>query len=89
MATITNKTRLPLSVPLPGGKTLRLGPLKSGEVAQNAVTHPAVLKLAAAGTIDIVGTGHKSSQVPGDAGTGPQSANTRSRAGGVRKSGDR
>ena len=36
---ITNKSRKPLSVPLPGGKKLFLGPGKTGQVSPKALDH--------------------------------------------------
>ena len=42
MATITNKTHKALSIPLPGGKKLRLGPLKSGEISPKGFDHAPV-----------------------------------------------
>jgi hypothetical protein len=54
---ISNKTHQPVRVPLPGGRTLRLGPGKTGEIAANAVDHPPLKKLLEAGTIEIVADG--------------------------------
>lgn len=53
MPTITNKTHLPLRVPLPGGKTLHLGPGKTGQVSPKAIEHPGLKKLVDAGKIEI------------------------------------
>jgi hypothetical protein len=55
MKTIVNKTTRPLRVPLPGGKTLHLGPKKSGQIADLAADHPALRKLVDAGDIQIQG----------------------------------
>ncbi len=88
MATITNKTRKALSVPLPGAKTLRLGPLKSGEISPKAVDHPPVLKLIESGEVEIVG----SEQKPRHAGGGGQGIRPSSGGqghGGIRRTGDR
>ena len=57
MKTIVNKTTRPLRVPLPGGKTLHLGPKKSGQIADPAADHPALRKLVEAGDIVIQGEG--------------------------------
>ncbi|OIP42600.1 MAG: hypothetical protein AUK47_03975 [Deltaproteobacteria bacterium CG2_30_63_29] len=88
MATITNKTRQPLSVPLPGGKKLFLGPLNSGEISAKAVTHPPILKLVEAGEVELTGGEQKprrsggSTKGPGPtAGTRGPSASTRKTAG--------
>ena len=56
--TISNKTRRPLSVPLPRGKTLHLGPGKTGQIASEAAEHPPLKKLVEAGDIEILGEGH-------------------------------
>jgi len=53
MLTVTNKTRKPLSIPLPGGKTLHLGPGKSAAITSNSAAHPQVTKLVDAGEIEI------------------------------------
>jgi len=52
--TVTNKTRKPLSVALPRGRTLHLGPGKSGEIAKSDVEHPAVKALVDNGAIEVV-----------------------------------
>jgi hypothetical protein len=61
MPTITNKTQRPLSVPLPRGKILHLGPGKSGEIASHASEHPQLKKLVEAGEIEILADGPRSS----------------------------
>jgi len=89
MATITNKTSKPLSVSLPGGKKLRLGPLKSGEISPKAVDHPPVRKLIEAGDVEIAGPGQKPRpSVGGSTGT-RSSTGGKIRGGGSRKTGDR
>ena len=89
MATIANKTHKPISISLPGGKKLRLGPLKSAEVKAKAVEHPAVKRLVEAGTIAVTGKGRSS----GHSKAGPKGATARGRRsqGGdsIRKTGDR
>ncbi len=57
MKTILNKTTRPIKVPLPLGKSLHLGPRKSGEIATKAVDHPPLAKLVAAGDLEIIGDG--------------------------------
>src|SRR5881398_975626 len=54
MAAVTNKTGKPLSIPLPRGKTLHLGPRKSGQISSHDIEHPGLKKLVDAGTIEIV-----------------------------------
>ena len=65
MTVISNKTRGPLSVPLPRGKTLHLGPGKTGQISSTAISHPAVRKLVDAGQIEIVGEGARPAGHPG------------------------
>jgi hypothetical protein len=62
MPTVSNKTQRPLSVPLPQGKTLHLGPGKSSEIAANAAAHPQLKKLIEAGEIEIVDAGPRSTE---------------------------
>lgn len=54
MKTVSNKTQMPVSVPLPRGKTLHLGPGKTGQIASNACDHPPLRKLVDAGQIEIL-----------------------------------
>ena len=56
---ITNKTRKPLSLPLPGGKRLFLGPGKTGQVSPRALEHPPLVKLLEAGDIETAAGGPK------------------------------
>ncbi len=49
---ISNKTRKPLSLPLPGGKRLFLGPGQTGQVTAKALEHPPVAELLKAGAIE-------------------------------------
>ncbi len=51
---ITNKSRRPLTVPLPGGKRLHLGPGKSGQVVATALEHEPLKKLVEAGDLVVV-----------------------------------
>ena len=59
MKEIENKTSRPIRVPLPGGKTLFLGPSKVAQIADNAVEHPEIQKLAKEGSIVILGEGER------------------------------
>ena len=52
--TIKNKTRKPLSVGLARGRTVHLGPGKSGAIAASDADHPAVKALVESGAIEIV-----------------------------------
>jgi hypothetical protein len=55
MKTIRNKTIKPLRIGLPGGKTLHLGPGKTGQVSDKALERAATQKLLEADEIEIVG----------------------------------
>ena len=57
MKTILNKTGLPVKVPLPRGKAIRLGPHKTGAIADKASDHPPLVELIEAGKIEIVSDG--------------------------------
>ena len=59
---ITNKTRKPLRLPLPGGKRLFLGPGKTGQVSPKALEHPLLVKLLEAGDIETTAEGPKRKQ---------------------------
>jgi hypothetical protein len=89
MPAVTNKTAKPLSVPLPRGKTLHLGPRKTGQISSHDLEHPALKKLVDAGTIEIVADDSGSSGGDGVSmhGRGPMGSHTAGRGG--RRSGDR
>jgi hypothetical protein len=55
MKTVRNKTPMPITIALGGGKKLRLGPAKTGQIADNAAERKAVLKLVEEGKIEILG----------------------------------
>ena len=57
LKTIQNKTARPMRVPLPRGKTIHLGPHKTGEIADRASEHPPLVKLVEAGDLEIIGEG--------------------------------
>ena len=50
---MTNKTRMPLKIPLPRGKSLHLGPGRTGQLRDDAAAHPGIKKLVEAGSIEI------------------------------------
>lgn len=52
MPTIKNTTKKPISVPLPGGKRLFLGPGKEGEVRARAAEHGPVAALIEKGELE-------------------------------------
>ena len=68
MKSIANKTQKPLSVPLPRGKTLHLGPGKTGQISSEAAEHPPLAKLVHAGEIEVFDDGPASTGEPGAAG---------------------
>jgi len=53
MSRITNKTRSPLRIALPGGKTLHLGPGKSGQISSKDAADGAIRKRIDAGEIAV------------------------------------
>lgn len=53
MKSIRNKTTAPLRVPLPRGKTLHLGPRKTGQIAVHDADHPPLQKLVEDGKVEI------------------------------------
>ena len=85
---ITNKTKKPLSVPLPAGKKLFLGPGKSGQITQKAAERPAVVKLIEAGDVEISEEGTKR-QGGDSSGGGGSGGGRHGGSGAMRQSGDR
>jgi hypothetical protein len=57
MKTVVNRGRTPIKIHLPGGKTLHLGPGKTGQVSDAACERPAFVKLVKSGEIEVVGEG--------------------------------
>ena len=53
MKTVTNKTKKPLRLNLPGGKTLFLGVTQRAPLRDDALDHPAVKKLLEEGAIEV------------------------------------
>jgi hypothetical protein len=89
MATVSNKTHRPLSVPLPRGKKLHLGPGKTGQIAANALEHPPLKKLVEAGEVEIVDESQARGDGPGDAKGRGGPTQGHSSGGVIRRSGDR
>ena len=54
MKTVINKTHGALKVPLPRGKSLRLGLNQSGQISHNDVEHAPLQSLVKAGDLEIV-----------------------------------
>ena len=88
MANVSNRTQRPLSVPLPRGKTLHLGPGKTAEIASTALEHPQLKKLVDAGDIEILS---ESPRPSGGIGAGKKGRASTGHTSGVsgRRSGDR
>ncbi len=91
MRTVRNTTQLPLRVPLPGGKTLHLGPGKTGQISDQAADGKAVQRLIEQGTIELVGGADRSSgESSGTSGSQTHESTQRhSRPSGVSRRGDR
>ena len=89
MRTVTNKTRRPLRVPLPRGKTLHLGPGKAGQISSKDAEHPLVKKLLDDSAIEIGDEDEQHNQVRGYGATDGPSAGGHARGRGSRRSGDR
>jgi hypothetical protein len=56
MKEIRNKSTRPVSVPLPGGKVLHLGPSRVAQISDTAIGHAGVQELIAEGTIEVLAT---------------------------------
>jgi hypothetical protein len=85
---ITNKTKKPLSVPLPAGKKLFLSPGKSGQITPKAAASPAVVILVEAGDVEISEEGAKRQGGTSVVG-GQSSASRHGGSGAMRQSGDK
>ncbi len=68
---ISNKSNRPIKVPLPQGKSIFLGPGKSGQVNPKAQEHAGFKKLVDAGDIEITDGGRTSTV--GTGGANPRS----------------
>ncbi len=88
MKTVTNKTTRPLTVPLPRGKKLHLGPRKTGQITTEAADHAGLKKLVDAGEIEISDEQTGSSGASGGAARG-RGAEGHAQGGVNRRSGDR
>lgn len=86
---ITNKTKKPLSIPLPAGKKLFLSPGKSGQITRKAAESPAVIKMLEAGEVKISEEGNKLKSAGSDSGGGLSSGTRHGVSGAKRQSGDK
>ena len=89
MTAVNNKTQKPLSVPLPGGKTLHLGPGKTGQITSKALEYPRVKKLVDAGEIEILDDGPRPADGMGGGRRGRADMLGHASNSGIRRSGDR
>ena len=86
---IANETQKPLSVPLPRGKTLHLGPGKTGQISSEAAEHPPLAKLVHAGEIEVFDDSPAPTGGTGAGGKGGRSFYGHPGSSGSRRSGDR
>jgi len=86
---VTNKSKKPLMLPLPGSKKLFLGPGRTGQVSPKALEHPPLAKLIESGDVVAADGEHKDAQ----GGTSASGSSTGFFQGGssgaMRQSGDR
>ena len=86
---IKNTSKRPLKVPLPGGKTLFLGPGAKGNVSDKASDHPPLEELVESGTIEVLGSGRSKSGGESHVKTEVASSSSSKGGPGMRRSGDR
>ena len=88
---ITNKTKKPLSVPLPGGKKLFLQPGKTGQVTAKALKHPPLVELLESGDLYSSDSAHGPKAHAGGKAKGPSGGapGHQGASGAARQSGDR
>lgn len=85
---VTNKSKKPLMLPLPGNKKLFLGPGRTGQISPKALEHPPLAKLIESGEVVAADQDHKPDK-GGGGGTGPSSGSSHGGPGAIRQSGDR
>ena len=86
---IINKTHKPLSIPLPGGKRLFLGPGKTAQLTDKTLERPALVRLLEAGDIEKTGESAKRTEGAGGGQIGPSGGPRTGGTGAMRQSGDR
>ena len=84
---VQNKTQRPLTIPLPGGKKLRLGPGRVGQITPKAAQHPPVKERIDAGELQVLDPGKSKGSGAATTGTGPSQRDAPTR--GIRHTGDR
>jgi hypothetical protein len=87
MRTVKNLSATPIRLPLPGGKTLHLGPGMTGSVRDTAAEHPALKRMCESGILELgdVATGGIASA----AASSMRGAGAHNSSGSRRQSGDR
>jgi len=86
---VSNKTKRPLTVPLPGGKKLRLGPGKTGQISPKAAQHPPLKKLVDDGELEVFEGKRSNPAKAGGSKIGASQGQRHTPTGGVRQTGDR
>ena len=89
MKSLVNNTRMPLKIPLPGGKFLRLAPGKGGQIRDEALEHPEVKKLIKAGDLEVREDSGRETGVVGGGVLPSQGGQKRGRATFHQRKGDR
>ncbi len=89
MKTVTNKTRAPLKIPLPRGKSLHLGPGKTGQLRDDAAAQPRIKKLVEAGSIEIFDGGKTDAGASGTASAPHTASRGFAKSGAKSRGGDR
>ena len=89
MKSIKNTTTAPIRVPLPQGKLLFLGPRKTGQIADPAAEHPALVKLIEAGKLEVVDDGAQGAAAATSGSASQASTQGKGLNAGLRKAGDR
>ena len=89
MKTVVNKTHAPLKVPLPRGKSLRLGPLKEGQIRDEHAEHPPLKKLVDKGSIEVFDAGSNTINAGGPLNVPHESSRGQGSSTGHERGGDR
>jgi len=86
---VTNKSKKPLMLPLPGNKKLFLGPGRTGQVSPKALEHPPLAKLIESGDVFAADGEHKDSKGGTSSSGASGSLFQGGPSGAMRQSGDR